>query len=383
MNELFWSASEADRLIGYIKEEEIYTCLLCGFTTEIGYIYPKGDLYVDANKQMKLHLMEEHDGVFNYLLGLDKKMTGLSDHQRKILSLFYEGYSDYDVKEKLNIGSVSTIRNHRYMLKEKEKQAKTIITIMNLLTGSMNPKNMPVKPHVTATMIDNRYDMTLEESVKTLDKFFPDGTDGELKTFSMKEKYRIIILREIIKRFDFKKRYTEKEVDLILKGVYPEDHVVLRRYLIEYGFMSRERDCSAYWRKEKVENNKMKPKDKKTSKRKELVQAYIAKEAEKETESGVYQVKNMTNGKVFIGTARNIAKLNGLTFQLNTGSFINKALQKEWTELGEEGFEITVLEAFADEDVVNPTKKLKELERHFKDTLQPFGDNGYHKQLKK
>ncbi|MBI9015136.1 MAG: DUF2087 domain-containing protein [Clostridiales bacterium] len=383
MNEMFWSSNDLEREQGYILEEEHYKCLLCDYMTEVGFIYPKEELYVDAKKQMMLHIEEAHGGVFNYLLGFDKKLTGLSEQQRTILQLFHKGLTDYDIKNKLNVGSVSTIRNHRYMIKEKEKQAKTTVTIMGLLNKSMDIKNMPVKPHKTATMVDNRYDVTVEESIQALEKYFPEGTDGQLKTFSVKEKYKLIILREIIKRFEFKKLYSEKEVDVILKKIYPEDHVVLRRYLIQYGFMSREKDGSAYWRKEKDEKKKAKQKDRKTNKRKELVQAYVLKEAEKGIESGVYQIENTVNGKVFIDSARGIHKLNGLTFQLNTGSFTNRALQKDWTQLGEDQFEIKVLEFFSEDDEINVTKKLRELERSYKEKLQPYGDKGYHKQSKK
>lgn len=383
MNELFWTVKEADRLKGYTKVNEHFCCLICDQKTEEGYIYPKGDLYLDAKKQMQVHIEEEHGGVFNYLLGLDKKVTGLSDHQRKIMELFYKGYSDFQVKDALNVGSVSTIRNHRHMLKEKEKQSKTIITMMTLLSDSMHPKNLPLKPHETATMVDKRYDVSLEDSVKALEKYFPEGTDGPLKTFSVKEKYKLIILREVIKRFDYKVRYTEKEVDTILKAVYKEDHVVLRRYLIEYGFMAREKDCSAYWRKETVDNKNMKKKEKVQSKRKALVQAYMAKENEKGTISGVYQIKNLENGKVYISSARNVSKLNGVAFQLNMGTFTNKALQSDWKKLGEDKFEIAVLDSFEESEDDNNTKKLKELERSIKENLQPYGDKGYHKKLKR
>lgn len=381
MNELFWSSSDKEREQGYVLEGENYKCLLCDYTTEIGFIYPKDDLFVDAKKQMMLHIEGVHGGVFEYLLGFDKKVTGLSEQQRSILQLFKAGLSDYEIQTKLNVGSISTIRNHRFMLKEKEKQAKSTVTIMGILNKSMNETSLPVKPHKTATMVDNRYDVTLEESVKTLEKYFPNGTNGPLKTFTMKEKYKLIVLREVVKRFDYNERYNEKAIDLILKEVYPEDHVVLRRYLIQYGFMDREKDGSAYWRKKKDEKKTVNKKDRKTDRRKELVQAYVLKEAEEETESGVYQVRNKSNGKVFIGSSRNISKLNGVSFQLNMGSFLNKALQKEWTEFGESKFEITILESFSEEKVNNVAKALKALENKHKALLEPYAEKGYHKKV--
>ena len=73
---------------------------------------------------MHHHITTEHQSVFHYLIGLDKKMTGLTDHQNNILRLFYEGMSDQAIKEELEIGSATTIRHHRFALKEKERQAK-------------------------------------------------------------------------------------------------------------------------------------------------------------------------------------------------------------------------------------------------------------------
>jgi hypothetical protein len=103
--------------------------------------------------------------------------------------------------------------------------------------------------HKTARMVDDRYNVTLEESEKALKKYFPSGTDGPLLKFDIKEKHKLIVLREIVKRFKSDCVYTEKEVNEILKPAF-EDFAVLRRYLIEYGFMDRVPDGSQYWVKE-------------------------------------------------------------------------------------------------------------------------------------
>lgn len=388
MNELFWSSSEQEREQGYNILGEHYNCLICDYKTEEGYVYPKNEMFVDAKKQMVLHIREEHGSVFSHLIGLDKKVTGISEHQSRIMKLFYEGVSDYDIQQTLNIGSISTVRNHRYVMKEKEKQSKAIVTMMSLLNKASDQKTEIIKPHKTATMLDKRYEVTFEESMKIIEKYFPDGTDAPLKTFSVKEKYKIVILREIIKKFENNIKYKESEVDTILKKIYENDHVQIRRYLIQYGFMDRERDGSAYWVKEEWDSGKVKSnsEDKKKNKlrKKELAQAYKEKVANEDVESGVYQIKNLVSGKIYIGTSRNVKKLNGVIFQLNTGSFMNKALQSDWSRLGEEKFLVEVLEYFVeDEDYVTTMKKIKKLERAWKEKLQPYGDKGYHKKLVK
>ena len=60
---------------------------------------------------------------------------------------------------------------------------------------------------------------------------------------------------------------------------------------------------------------------------------------------GVYQIKNLVNGKIFIGSSKNLpGKINGQKFQLNLGSHPNEELQKDYTELGEANFIFEVLD---------------------------------------
>lgn len=70
-----------------------------------------------------------------------------------------------------------------------------------------------------------------------------------MKTFPAKEKYKLVILRELASDFEKNRKYDEKEVNEIIKNRYP-DFVTIRRYLIEYGFMERKPDGSEYWLKE-------------------------------------------------------------------------------------------------------------------------------------
>ena len=56
--------------------------------------------------------------------------------------------------------------------------------------------------------------------------------EERLSRFPKKQKHKIIILRNILSRFSVKDIYTEKEINKILNTAH-EDHVTLRRYLIE------------------------------------------------------------------------------------------------------------------------------------------------------
>jgi hypothetical protein len=249
ISESFWSATFEELKQGYIQETDHYVCLLCGKRTEIGIIYPEDGIYYDAKKFMRKHIESSHVSVFDYLIGLDKKLTGLTEHQSSLLSLFHQGKSDGEIQKEMVIGSASTIRNHRFVLKEKERQSKIFLVLMELL--KMKDQHTPtfINVHKTAKMVDDRYNVTIDEVEKVLKKYFPNGTDGTLSTFTLKEKHKLVVLREISKRFRSERMYTEKEVNEILLSAF-DDYVTLRRYLIEYGFLDRKPDGSQYWLKE-------------------------------------------------------------------------------------------------------------------------------------
>ncbi len=246
IKENFWDANLEEIKRGYKESTEVFECLLCGEKIEKGIIYPKGELLYEAERYAKHHIEEKHGSVFQYLIGLNKKVTGLTEHQNSLLGLFYEGNSDKEVQQKLQIGSSSTIRNHRFVLKEKERQAKIFLALMELLKEKDQHAPTFLAPHKNATMVDDRYNMTQEEQQELEKKFFPHGVEGKLLKFPKKEKQKLGTLRVIIKRFEEGKNYNEKEINEVLKTIY-DDYVTLRRYLIEYGFLGRKDDGSAYW----------------------------------------------------------------------------------------------------------------------------------------
>ena len=244
----FWDASLEELKQGYMEEKETYTCLLCGEKTEKGIVYPYKDRFYEAERYMRIHIETEHISVFDYLLSMDKKLTGLTDHQKSLLQLFYQGKSDKDIQKELDMGSTSTIRHHRFALKEKERQAKTFLAIMELLKEKDEhaPAFLPV--HKTATMVDDRYNITEGEQEKILKKYFPEGADKPLAKFPPREKQRLIVLREIVGGLKAEHKYGEKELNDTLKAIY-EDYALIRRYLIDYGFLDRKPDGSEYWLK--------------------------------------------------------------------------------------------------------------------------------------
>ena len=95
-------------------------------------------------------------------------------------------------------------------------------------------------------MLNNRYVTTEEEKKKVLSAYFKEGLNGQLETFPSKEKRKLIVLQNIIERFELGRTYSENEINEVLKTIYG-DFATIRRALIVYGFMSRSKDGSEYW----------------------------------------------------------------------------------------------------------------------------------------
>jgi len=71
--------------------------------------------------------------------------------------------------------------------------------------------------------------------------------DGSLKTIPAQLKKLQAILRYVVKAFKVGKRYSEKQVNEILRD-YHEDTASLRRELVGFGLMKREGGGGEYWR---------------------------------------------------------------------------------------------------------------------------------------
>ena len=54
-------------------------------------------------------------------------------------------------------------------------------------------------------------------------------------------------LRWLATKFQAGVKYTEREVNAIIQTVYPADHATLRRDLVDFGFLRRERGGGEYW----------------------------------------------------------------------------------------------------------------------------------------
>lgn len=84
---------------------------------------------------------------------------------------------------------------------------------------------------------------------KVLREFLrPDGT---IREFPTGLKRMLVIVRCALKAIEPGRRYTEREINDALQRLHP-DSATLRRWLVDYGYLAREKDGRAYWRTDAI-----------------------------------------------------------------------------------------------------------------------------------
>ncbi len=95
---------------------------------------------------------------------------------------------------------------------------------------------------------------------------------------------------------------------------------------------------------------------------------------------GIYQLRNTVNGKIYLASYPNLKNREvNLRNELDMGRHYNKALQKDWTEMGGDAFVYEVLEQKESNDITDKRWVLKQMEEEWMEKVQPYGDKGYHK----
>ena len=110
--------------------------------------------------------------------------------------------------------------------------------------------------------------------------------------------------------------------------------------------------------------------------RQELKRAY----QERPKPAGVFQVLNTANGKLLLGSSKNLeGPLNAHRVMLTIGTHRNRALQEDWKTYGADAFRFEILEEVKVTDAphFNLEDELTLLEEIWLEQLQPFGERGY------
>lgn len=224
-------------------ESECFVCINCGVRFPRGVITDVEGTLLDAERTVRRHIAERHGSPLQVLLDMGKKHTGLSEIQKTIVELLYIGKTDREIAAETGNKAESTIRNHRYQLREKYREAKVYMAIKEILDGKDRGGKEFVHFHPHVTVHDERVMTTEDEAAGIIEKYF-DGS--KLLSFPKKEKRKLVILQHILGMLDETRRYTGKELDGELEKIFP-DYATIRRYLVDYGFLNRTKDCTEYW----------------------------------------------------------------------------------------------------------------------------------------
>jgi hypothetical protein len=98
------------------------------------------------------------------------------------------------------------------------------------------------RPVVEARSNDENADDADRKTVKNFSL-----PDGRLREIPSQEKKLLPILKHVVQVFPPGTRYTEKEVNELLKR-FNADYASLRRYLVDFKLLQREQNGTVYWR---------------------------------------------------------------------------------------------------------------------------------------
>ena len=172
----------------------------------------------------------------------------LADSNRlKIVGLLAEkSYSVEELAELLQL-KPSTVSHHLSRLSEAGLVKARTESYYNVYQLDQSVLQEKARTMFTQSELSN---VTAEVDADAYDKkVIRDYTrkDGSLKTLPAQRKKLEAILRYIVKAFEPDKRYSEKQVNEILKR-YHNDTATLRRELVGFGLMQREGGGGEYWR---------------------------------------------------------------------------------------------------------------------------------------
>lgn len=107
-------------------------------------------------------------------------------------------------------------------------------TALRSLASAASETELPMDPYIGYGMLD--------EERLVLSRYFEGRVLVDIPSSRAK---RRIVLERLALEFDIGRRYTEDAVNELLH-TFHEDHVTIRRYLVDEGFFDR--DAGEYWR---------------------------------------------------------------------------------------------------------------------------------------
>ena len=100
------------------------------------------------------------------------------------------------------------------------------------------------------------------------------------------------------------------------------------------------------------------------------------------TPMGVFQIRNLVNGKIFVGSSMNLpGRKNRFELEFTLGVTMDHVLQNEFKEYGRDKFTFEVIDNLEpkEDPAYDYKEDLNTLEELWIEKLQPFGEKGYNK----
>ncbi len=185
------------------------------------------------------------------------RLKALADESRLSLLriLNQQEYSVGELSERVNLGE-PTVSHHLSRL--REAGFVTLRAAGNQRFYRINESGLAYFKKLIAdfeqflsepqvVISDDRWIETLdwpEEDRQVLREY---TQNGKLSLLPTKQKKLVVILHWLSTMFKPDVIYTEGEVNTIIREVYEEDYVSLRRDLIDMGYLRRERGGGNYW----------------------------------------------------------------------------------------------------------------------------------------
>ncbi len=110
-------------------------------------------------------------------------------------------------------------------------------------TRKLMPQMISTLSHLSKQVRPAEQKPEMDERAKTLDRFMKNG---RLTGWPVQPKRQAYLAEEIAKVFEPVRRYSEREIDAILKEIYEYDHCTLRRYLVDLKLLQRA--DGVYWK---------------------------------------------------------------------------------------------------------------------------------------
>src|SRR5262245_48172446 len=116
------------------------------------------------------------------------------------------------------------------------------------------------------------------------------------------------------------------------------------------------------------------------SNRNELKRQLKRQYVEEPKRAGIFLITNTTNGKVFLGSSKDLnGPLNKHRFALKYGGHRNASLQADWKKFGPDAFKFEIVDEVEvkDDPGFSLNEELELLEQAWLEKTQPVGERGY------